>query len=191
MEASVVTAERFAKGYTYKGYLEAIKANPESKANVERFELNDKEFKLKDEDAKFFAAQGKRLAGAKVVVIGEHWCPDVWRGLPIIARIAETAGLELRFFPRDQNLDIINEYLNQGKYGSIPVFAFYGNTFRALRHWTERPKAASDFYAALAKELEGKSQEEAMAERRKRSASEQEKWRQETVKEIKELLLRM
>ena len=58
MEASVVTAERFAKGYTYKDYLDAIKDNPESKANVERFELNDKEFKLKDEDTKFFAAQG-------------------------------------------------------------------------------------------------------------------------------------
>ncbi len=180
---SVVTAERFAKGYTYKDYLASVKANKD------QFERNEKEFKLKAEDAKFFADQSKRLAGVKVVAIGEDWCPDVWRGLPIIARIAEAAGLELRIFPRDQNMDIENEHLNQGKFASIPVFAFYGPAFRPLNHWIERPKAAYEFYDKLNKDLAGMSEEQARTERRSRSAPEQEKWRQETVKELKELFL--
>ncbi len=181
--SSVVTAERFAKGYTYKDYLASIKANKD------QFERNEKEFKLKPEDAKFFADQGKKLAGVKVVAIGEDWCPDVWRGLPIIARVAEVAALELRVFPRDQNMDIENEYLNQGKYASIPVFAFYGAGFRPLKHWTERPQTAYEFYDKLNKELASMPEEQARTERRSRSAPEQENWRQETVKELKQLLL--
>ena len=33
------------------------------------------------------------------------------RGLPVLARLAEAASLELRIFPRDQNLDIMDEFL--------------------------------------------------------------------------------
>lgn len=185
MAVSVVDAKRFAKGYTYKDYLTSIKANKE------QFERNEKEFHLKDEDARFFASQKQKLAGVQVVAIGEDWCPDVWRGLPIMARIAEVAGLSMRVFPRDQNVDIINEHLSQGKFMSIPVFAFYDASFKSLGHWIERPKIAYEFYDALNKELEGKSEDEARAERRRRMAPEQEKWRQEMVRELKELILRI
>jgi hypothetical protein len=54
-----------------------------------------------------------------MVVIGEDWCPDVYRGMPVAARIAEAAGIELRVFERDQNKDMIAEYLHHGEFESI------------------------------------------------------------------------
>ena len=56
----------------------------------------------------------------KALVIGEDWCPDVWRGLPVIAKVAEQTGMELRIFFRDQNKDIMSEFLNQGEFESNP-----------------------------------------------------------------------
>src|SRR5205085_9913818 len=59
-----------------------------------------------------------------IMVVGEDWCPDVYRGMPVAAKIAETMGVELRIFERDQNKDIIREYLNKGEFESIPVLVF-------------------------------------------------------------------
>ena len=32
---------------------------------------------------------------AKVLILGEDWCPDVFRGMPVVVRMAEAAGLEI------------------------------------------------------------------------------------------------
>ena len=60
-----------------------------------------------------------------------------------IQRIAEVAGMELRVFLRDQNLDIMEEFVsNNGKSRAIPVFVFYTKDLEYLTHWTERSASA-------------------------------------------------
>ena len=116
---SVVTPDRFKSGLTYDEYVARIQRNRE------KFEYNYRETKLSNEDASACRSLASRQEGpSKVLALGEDWCPDVFRGLPVMARIAETAGMELRIFPRDDNLDIMGEFLNRGESQSIPTFVF-------------------------------------------------------------------
>jgi len=181
---SVVTPERFAQGVTYTEYIAQIETNKE------QFERNYREFQLSEEDQEFFSRVNQVKGRLKVIALAEEWCPDVYRGLPVMATIAEAGGMEMRVFPRDQNHDIMNEYLNQGVFMSIPVFAFFDEDFNALCHWIERPHAASAFISQVREEL-GRarlSEEQQRAERLRRQATVWDQWRQETVRELRSLL---
>jgi hypothetical protein len=49
--------------------------------------------------------------------------------------------MELRVFPRDDNLDIMSEVpLNRGESQSIPTLVFYTSDHRYIAHWIERPR---------------------------------------------------
>ena len=63
-----------------------------------------------------------------------------------MAAIAQASGMDMRVFPRDKNLDIMNLYLNQGKFMSIPVFAFFDRNLNPLCHWIERPKSSDSIH---------------------------------------------
>ncbi len=180
----VITAQRYAQGFTYEGYLAQMPGNRES------YQQSDAAFKLSSEDVVFFKDIVRRLGGVKALAIVEDWCPDAHRGLPVTAKIARASGMELRVFYRDKNPDIMNLYLNQGKFQSIPVFAFFDKNLRPLCHWIERPAVATRFMEEMATELSKRklSEKEMRQERRKRNVPMADSWRQETVKELKELL---
>jgi hypothetical protein len=182
---SVVTAKRFATGLAYAEYVQRIQRNQA------KFEYNYDETRLADDDVRAFRELASRPDGpARVLALGEDWCPDVFRGLPVMARIAEAAGMELRIFPRDENPDIMNEFLNQGKHQSIPVFVFYTRDQRYLAHWTERPALANDQMHLVNAIFQGKTAEEALPEYERFQQGEVwAGWRQETVREIRELLI--
>lgn len=181
---SVVTPERFASGLTWKQYLGQIKRNRE------KFEYNYRETVLTEEDLAALRALVQRADGpAKVLALGEDWCPDVFRGLPVMARMAEAAGMELRIFPRDENLDIMSEFLKDGEHQSIPTFVFYTRDHRYIGHWIERPAKANAELPEMMQIFAGRTREEArpLYEEFQRGpvwAS----WRQETVREIVALL---
>ena len=183
--SSVVTAERFAAGLTYREYVERIQRNRA------KFEYNYDETRLADDDVRVFRELASRPDGpARVLALGEDWCPDVFRGLPVMARIAEAAGMEFRIFPRDENPDIMNEFLNQGKHQSIPVFVFYTRDQRYLAHWTERPALANEQMHLVNAIFQGKTAEEALPEYERFQQGEVwADWRRETVREIRELLI--
>src|SRR6266852_5985122 len=56
-------------------------------------------------------------------------------------------------FYRDQNLDLMERWLNQGRYQSIPVFVFFDQTFRELGHWIERPASVTERRAQERKKI--------------------------------------
>jgi hypothetical protein len=185
---SVVTRERFDSGLTWTQYMEAIKRN------VPKFQYNYDETKISDEDARALRALSEREGGpARVLMLGEDWCPDVFRGAPVIARIAEAAGWELRVFPRDDNLDIMDEFLNQGEHQSIPTVVFYTKDHRYIAHWIERPAKANAEIGEIYALFEGLDREKDHQEMRRRYDEFQQgtmwaSWREETVREIRELL---
>ena len=138
MADSPITKERFAKGKTFNEYLESgIK-------NRNLFEDNYNGTQVSDEQK----AKLKKLVETKkldhLVVIGEDWCPDVYRGAGVAARIAEAAGIEMRFFERDQNNDMIQDYRKDGQFESIPVYVFYDADHKEMGHFIERPKLANE-----------------------------------------------
>jgi hypothetical protein len=181
---SVVTAERFASGMTWQQYQQHIKRNGD------KFAYNYDETVLSDGDVEALRSLAAKADGpAKVLALAEDWCPDVFRGLPVMVRIAEAAGLELRIFPRDANLDIMGEFLNHGEHQSIPTFVFYTKDHHYIGHWIERPAKANAEMGQVAALFQGKEQDEAMARYNEfQQGPVWASWRQATVREIGDLL---
>jgi hypothetical protein len=153
---SVVTPERFASGLTYQEYFDRIQNNKD------RFQMNyDGTTVSEQEAAALRALVAKPNGPAKMLVLGEDWCPDVYRGMPVLARIAEASGMEMRIFPRDENLDIMDEFLNQGEHRSIPTAVFYTRDHQYIYHWIERPAKAQEEMGEMRKLYEGRTREEA------------------------------
>ncbi len=183
-QASVVTPERFASGLSYQDYLAQISVNQD------RFQQNYEDTQLTDQQiARFKEIMARPNGPAKMLVLGEDWCPDVYRGLPVLAKLAEAAGMELRVFPRDENLDIMNEFLKDGEYQSIPTAVFYTRDHRYITHWIERPQQANDEMPMMRKLFEGRTREEAAPDVRKfQEGPVWAGWRDATVTELRRLL---
>ena len=188
-ETTVVTPQRFEEGYSYEEYLSQIKVNKL------RFEQYFGEFDPEEGEVERFRNLTQRARGpAKVLAIGEDWCPDVYRGLPTMAKLADSAGVEVRVFPRDSNLDVMNEFLKEGKYQSIPVFVFYTEGLDYICHWIERPEVAdkesAEIESAIREEQPGLDDRQFGIERRKRVSQRFPSWQEATVREINEMLER-
>ena len=189
---TVVTPERFAQGMTYESYVGSVERNQA------RFQENYDGTSVAEEDVAALKALMQKPGGpAKLLVLGEDWCPDVFRGMPVFARIAEATGLELRVFPRDQHKDVMAEFLKDGEFESIPVAVFYTSDMEYLGHWIERPVLANEqmhelapMYARMRKP--DKTPEEAAAAKEEYIAFQNGPvwggWRQETIKEVIRLL---
>jgi len=142
---TVVTPARFEQGLRYADFL------AQAKVNRDKFELYYKESPLSAEDIAFFKRAAALPNGPrKILALAEAWCGDVYRELPTVARIAEATGMSLRVFLRDENPDIMDEFLsNEGKSRAIPVFVFYTKETRYITHFTERSAGAHAELAAI------------------------------------------
>ena len=186
-ETSVVTPERYSQGFDYMAYMNEIKVN---KARFESFYESSI---LSDEDVhEFKALAAKENGPKKMLVLGEDWCGDVVRGMPVLSRICEAAGLEMRIFPRDSHHDIMNEFLKEGQWMSIPVAVFYTGDHNYICHWIERPEIAEREMHQIEVDIRAENpdiDDQAFGrERRQRTAAKADEWIRATVVEIRELL---
>jgi len=134
-----VTRERFEQGMTYDQY------KAQMTRSADRFEANEKNVQLTEAQLAPFRALSRPL---NVVVIGEDWCGDVIANMPIVGRIAkETGKLNLRVFLRDQNLDLTDQFLKEGKYRSIPMVVFFDDNFGEIGRFIERPDSVTEYRA--------------------------------------------
>lgn len=165
----MVTNERFAQGMTLQQYLDQMGTNKEKFVQF----LN--EIKVKREDRAALDRLGKTL---KVLVITEDWCGDALYNVPVLAKLVEgNPNIEMRIFLRDKNPDLMDQYLNQGMFRSIPVFAFFDEHMNEVARFIERPPAQTE-------EMEKKMLETRRALRAERYLD----WRDGVVREIRSLL---
>jgi hypothetical protein len=149
LATTVVTPARFAEGFSYAGFL------AKATVNHDKFDESYKSVPLTDDDISFFRKAAALPHGpAKILALAEAWCGDVYRELPTAVRIAEAAELELKIFYRDENPDIMDEFLsNEGKSRAIPVFVFYTADLQYITHFTERSASAHAGLAAAMEEV--------------------------------------
>jgi hypothetical protein len=176
---SAVTPERFAKGRTFDEYVKYA-GGPENlareafggyfadggsfgaprKDNSAIFRDRYARVRLNDQQTaaiKWLAAQPN--GPAKILVISEDWSSDCRRDVPMLARLAEAGGMELRIFNRDgakvlgtrrpdpaaapdANHDLMLEFMKKterGEWASVPVAVFYTKDFRELHRYIEFP----------------------------------------------------
>ena len=196
---TVITPVRFEQGLTYADFLS------QAVVNVDKFQQNYKTAPLNEEDLAFFKRAASMPGGPrKVLAIAEAWCGDVYRELPTVARIADHAGMTLRVFLRDQNPDIMDEFLsNEGKSRAIPVFVFYSADLQYIAHFTERSEGANRELAAILDEVKTKmglpkettfatapadKHQEMLREVIARIQPRSDDWRKEAVREMRFLL---
>ncbi len=74
------------------------------------------------------------------IVITEPWCGDAANIVPLFYRISEFSdNIEMRLFLRDENNDIMNEYLTNGT-KSIPILICLDENFNEKGIWGPRPE---------------------------------------------------
>ena len=165
----MVTKERFRKGMTFQQYLDQMTTNKE------RFLQNIQEIKIRPEDREVLKRFEKPL---KLLVITEDWCGDALHNFPVLAKLVDgLPNIEMRVFLRDQNPDLMDQYLNQGIFRSIPVFAFFDENMNELARSIERPPVVTEFLDKKIRELRTALRQQ-----------HQEEWRQAVVDEVRALL---
>jgi hypothetical protein len=137
--------EQFQKGMTVEEYqLQMIQKR-------ERFEENERTVSLAIDDIQFFAQLPYSL---HVIVLTEDWCEPAIANVPVLVRLArETTKLDLRFFLRDYNPDLMNRYLKDGTHATIPAFIFFNQDFHEIGRWYEKPAKIGDMELEFRKEL--------------------------------------
>lgn len=76
----------------------------------------------------------------RLLALSEDWCGDAVSTLPVIARLADQAGLDFRVLGRDANPDLMDAHLTSGS-RSIPVVMVLDARFRERAWWGPRPAA--------------------------------------------------
>jgi hypothetical protein len=140
-----VSPERFAQGMTYAAY------KAQMTRNQERFAANEQRVDIEPGDLAVFQRLPQPI---NTLVLAEDWCGDVIDNLPVLGKIAEASGkLNVRIFLRDQHPDVMDQFLNQGQYRSIPVFAFFDDQFNQLGVFIERPASVTERRAQLRQDI--------------------------------------
>src|SRR5262249_39131535 len=196
--AHLVTPERFRQGRTFEEYLEWI-GTPDNLAREAGSWLGAERMDFSAIPRAYHAR--RRLSDAqigairwlvaqpngprKVLVISEEWSSDCRRDVPMVARLADAGGLELRIFTRDgttlgrgpkadpatsPNADIVNEFLNakDGEtFQSVPVVVFYAEQFEVLYRYVEFPAIyhKERLYTAMQRQKPGETTKEQTWER--------------------------
>ncbi len=165
----MVTRERFLQGMTWQQYLDQMNTNKDA------FLKHLDEIRVRPEDRDALAKLPGKL---RCLVITEDWCGDALYNFPVLAKlVVDNPSIEMRIFLRDQNPDLMNQYLNQGIYRSIPVFVFFDERMNEVARLIERPPTVTE------------QLEKAMLEVRKKfRADNVESWRQAVVDEVRTLL---
>jgi hypothetical protein len=133
--SGVDVGQYYNNGMTWDEFLQ------NSRENTDRMKKFYEGFEFEEDDVAFFNGR----TPLQVLAIAEDWCPDVAQYLSLIARVCdEVPGMELSIVKRDENPDLMDEYLTNGK-KRIPVIAFFDMSFGELARWAGRPRAADEW----------------------------------------------
>jgi hypothetical protein len=155
--------ERILMGFTYEEYSALILSKIE--------ELNEKSTEAKTsgkfELLRLNSARSRRIdktfsPGNEIIslmsslsdnqtwmMLTEPWCGDSAQNIPFIAKIASlNPKIEFRLLLRDQNPDIMDQYLTNGA-RSIPILVAFDEEWNEVFRWGSRPKTAVDLVSDL------------------------------------------
>lgn len=127
----------FEKGMTYEAYVDQMTVNKDAMRTIAgKIQLSEhnknKLTKLKD-------------IQLRAIALTEDWCGDAMVNNPILMKIADAANIEVRFLLRDQNLELMDQYLTNGKSRSIPIYIFLDKEGNEYAVWGPRAPEVQQF----------------------------------------------
>ena len=122
--------DRFESALTFPDYLETVQKNEELWRGVyQRVQL-----------PAGAVTDGTVPGTWHLLALSEDWCGDAVNILPVVSRLVdELPSVDLRVLSRDENLDIMDAHLTNGRSRSIPVVIAYDDAFRERGWWGPRP----------------------------------------------------
>ena len=153
----------FDKAISYSQYLSNFQAEidmgDKSKfaqylpQNWSRQSRLDRKLKLRDDVT---AAVQEIKEPLNWLVITEHWCGDASQINPIITKIAELASdkINLKFIYRDENEELIDAHLTDGRSRSIPILIQLDSEYNFIKSYGPRPAEAQTLVKSLLAEGE-------------------------------------
>jgi len=84
------------------------------------------------------------------LVITEGWCGDAAQNIPVIEKIAaQSVNIETRYILRDENPDLMDKFLTDGKRSIPKLIAMDAATREVLGTWGSRPAPAQALFLEL------------------------------------------
>lgn len=109
-----------------------------TRLNEKRMDRLEKTITLSDDIKQILLGLKKQYV---FLVISEAWCADSAQSLPILAKMAEFSdNLDLQIILRDENLDLMDEYLTKGGRSIPKLICIEACDFRELGTWGPRPE---------------------------------------------------
>ncbi|MBA9027092.1 MULTISPECIES: thioredoxin family protein [Bacillaceae] len=166
----------FEKGMTFEEYRKSMEVNRDELSRVYE------NVAFSNGDLQFFSdLANKKWRG---IVLTADWCGDASFCVPIIQRIAEKSSMELKFLIRDENLELMDQYLTNGTARSIPIFIFIDEAGNEQKVWGPRAEKVQEFLQSLLVQLPDKEaanfkdkQQEVFAQFKERVTTDPDMWR--------------
>lgn len=114
------------------------------KLNRQRMHRLEKTVRLSDSLKEKAASNARPMIW---LIITEGWCGDAAQNIPPIEKIAAAApNVETRYVLRDENTELMDEYLTNNARSIPKLIALDAETLEELGTWGPRPQAAMDYF---------------------------------------------
>lgn len=132
----------FNKGLTKEVYMERLDKHKEAFHHIKDT------FSVPEEDV----PQLNDVKNVKALVLAAEWCGHCMLDIPIFLHIAEKANIPTRFLIRDDNLELMDQYLtNEKRY--IPIFIFIDEDGNEIGKWGPWAPEINEFTERLKADL--------------------------------------
>ncbi|MEX1062397.1 MAG: thioredoxin family protein [Balneolaceae bacterium] len=153
-DTNLINPDILSKGYTYSEYRDLLEelltrqkttGENHSEEMLHYSRMNLLRMDRLDKYAKLDPALENRLENLDRqlfwLVLTEGWCGDAAQNLPIINKMADTTpNIEMKLILRDENLDLMDQFLTDGSSRSIPkLICIDVHTNEILGTWGPRP----------------------------------------------------
>lgn len=113
---------------------------PYTKLNDQRMKRLDKTIVISDENSAFLKSFENKVLW---LVLTEGWCGDAAQALPVLNKMSELSdAIELKIVLRDENEDLMNQFLTNGGKSIPKVIMVHPETLEVIADWGPRPAGA-------------------------------------------------
>ncbi|MFS0636436.1 thioredoxin family protein [Mesobacillus foraminis] len=133
----------YKQGLTSSEYIQGMSVNKEKMLSIYNRSI------LKEEQKEYLHSIQEQ--GLRALILTADWCGDAMVNIPLFMRIANEALIDIRYFIRDENLELMDQYLTNGKSRSIPIIVIIDKNGSEVATWGPRAPEGQE----LADELFG------------------------------------
>ncbi|MFD1705338.1 thioredoxin family protein [Siminovitchia sediminis] len=135
--------EWYEKGLTPEQYMDSLDYHKDNFLHIYE------NFQLPADDEFFNQLKEKNL---RVVALAEVWCGHCMLNVPVLLKLAEKTDMGVRILPRDQHLELMDQYLTNGK-RVIPIFIFIDENGEQAAKWGPITESTKAFVNELKKDV--------------------------------------